>query len=189
MCCHIYICIYMCVCMYIFITWCVAMFLWRSRIIAVSANVFCCLYPTINNIYLILSYLSGRLYVELGPNNFEGSLGKSYMLQVPTSWWRHQMETFSALLALCGESTSHRCIPLTKASDAERGCLFLSALQQTVEHALETPMIWDAIALIMTSLWFWTKFDIYCGLGNFVYFLHQGTTVMYFLEPSFMFVE
>ena len=61
MCCHIYIYIYIyiyvCVCVSIFfITWCVAMFLWRSRIIAVSANVFCCLYPTINKVYLILSY-------------------------------------------------------------------------------------------------------------------------------------
>ena len=35
------------------------------------------------------------------------------------SWWRHQMETFSALLALCGEFTGDRWIPLTKASDAE----------------------------------------------------------------------
>ena len=34
------------------------------------------------------------------------------------AWWRHQIETFSALLALCGEFTGHRCIPLTKASDA-----------------------------------------------------------------------
>ena len=30
------------------------------------------------------------------------------------TWWRHQMETFSALLALC-----HRWLPRTKASDAE----------------------------------------------------------------------
>ena len=44
-CIHIYIYIYICVCVCVcvcifFITWCVAMFLWRSRIIAVSANVF-----------------------------------------------------------------------------------------------------------------------------------------------------
>ena len=33
------------------------------------------------------------------------------------SWWRHQMETFSASLALCvGNSPVHRWIPLTKAS-------------------------------------------------------------------------
>ena len=32
------------------------------------------------------------------------------------SWWRHQVETFSALLALlCGEFTGHRWIPFTKA--------------------------------------------------------------------------
>ena len=54
---YIYICVCVCVCIF-FSTWCVAMFLWRSRIIAVSANVFsCCLYPTINKVYLILSYL------------------------------------------------------------------------------------------------------------------------------------
>ena len=41
------------------------------------------------------------------------------------SWWRHQMETFSALLAiLCGEFTGARWIPHTKASDAELWCYF-----------------------------------------------------------------
>ena len=42
-------------------------------------------------------------------------------------WWRHQMETFSALL--CGEFTSHRWIPLTKASDAELWCFFFFYLR------------------------------------------------------------
>ena len=41
------------------------------------------------------------------------------------SWWRHQMETFSALLALCA-GNSPRWNPLTKASDAELWC-FLSS--------------------------------------------------------------
>ena len=49
---------------------------------------------------------------------------------------------------LCGEFTGHRWIPLTKASDAELGCFLWSALEQTVKQA-----IWDAVALIMTSLW------------------------------------
>ena len=35
-----------------------------------------------------------------------------------STWWRHQMETLSALLALCA-FTGHPWIPLTKASDAE----------------------------------------------------------------------
>ena len=52
------------------------------------------------------------------------------------------METFSALLALCeGESTGHRGIPLTKASDAELSCLLFSAPEQTAEETIdfETP--------------------------------------------------
>ena len=54
---------------------------------------------------------------------------------------------------LCGKFTSHRWIPLTKASDAEH-CFFLwSAPRQTVEWTIETPVICDAIALIITSLW------------------------------------
>ena len=50
------------------------------------------------------------------------------------TWWRHQMDTISALLALCEGNhrspvdsphkghTGHRWIPLTRASDAERWC-------------------------------------------------------------------
>ena len=50
-----------------------------------------------------------------------------------------------------GESTGHRWIPLTKASDAEVRC-FLSAPEQMVEQTIETPEIWDAFVPIMTSL-------------------------------------
>ena len=43
------------------------------------------------------------------------------------AWWRHHMETFSALLALfCGEFTSHQWIPCTKASDVELWCFLWS---------------------------------------------------------------
>ena len=51
---------------------------------------------------------------------------------------------------LRGESTGHRWIPLTKASDAE--LWFFSAPEQKVEQTIETSVIWDAIAVIMTSL-------------------------------------
>ena len=41
------------------------------------------------------------------------------------SWWRHQMETFSALLALCaGNSPVPVNSPGTKVSDAELRCFF-----------------------------------------------------------------
>ena len=43
------------------------------------------------------------------------------------TWWRKQMETFSALLAFCGEFTGHWWIPLTKASGAELWMFLWSA--------------------------------------------------------------
>ena len=55
------------------------------------------------------------------------------------------METFSALLSLCVGNS-----PVT--GDAELWYFIWSAPEQTVEKAIETPVIWDAIALIMTSL-------------------------------------
>ena len=42
----------------------------------------------------------------------------------------------------------------TKASDAELWCFLWSVPEQTVEQTIETPLIWDSIALIMTSLLF-----------------------------------
>ena len=53
---------------------------------------------------------------------------------------------------LCGESAGHQWIPLTKASDADLWCFLWSVSEQTVEQTIETPVIWDAIALVMTSL-------------------------------------
>ena len=74
---------------------------------------------------------------------------------VLVQWWHHQMEAFSALPVtgpLCGEFTGHRWIPFTKAKEAELWCFFLFAPEESVVQTIETPMIWDAIALIMTSL-------------------------------------
>ena len=53
---------------------------------------------------------------------------------------------------LWGESTGNRWIPFTKASDAELGCFILFAYGQTVQQTIQMPVIWDAIALIMTPL-------------------------------------
>ena len=53
---------------------------------------------------------------------------------------------------LYGEFTGHRWIALKKASNAELWCLLWSALKQRIAQTIETPVIWDAIALIMTSL-------------------------------------
>ena len=53
---------------------------------------------------------------------------------------------------LWGESTGHRWIPLTKASDTEIWCFLWSVPEQTFEQPVVLPVDWDAIVLIMTSL-------------------------------------
>ena len=53
---------------------------------------------------------------------------------------------------LCGEFTGHRGITLTKTSDAGLWCFLWFAPEQAVEQTIDTPVIWDAIALIMTLL-------------------------------------
>ena len=59
--------------------------------------------------------------------------------------------TFRVAGLLCGEFTSHRWIPHTKARDVE--LFFLrSAPEPTVEQTMATPVTWNAIALIMTWL-------------------------------------
>ena len=42
--------------------------------------------------------------------------------------------------------------PPTKASDAELWCFLWSTPEQTIEQTIETPVIWDAMAPIMTLL-------------------------------------
>ena len=85
-----------------------------------------------------------RLYIIENDNKHWGETG--------CTWSRHQMETFSALLAPC--EGIHRSPMDSPHKGQWRGTLvsFLSAPEQTVEQTIETPMIWDAIALIITSL-------------------------------------
>ena len=69
------------------------------------------------------------------------------------SWWFHQMEAFSALLALCegnlpvtGKFPSQR--PVTRSFDVFFGLRLNKRLMKTIERE----KIWDAIVPIMTSL-------------------------------------
>ena len=54
---------------------------------------------------------------------------KSYNLlhNINSALWRHQMETFSALLALCEGERQRSPVPLTKAGEAELWCFRWSA--------------------------------------------------------------
>ena len=75
------------------------------------------------------------------------------MREAGRTWWRHQMETFSMLLALCaGNFTSDQWVPRIKASNAELWCFLWSAWKKTIEETIVRLVIWDAIAHIMTSL-------------------------------------
>ena len=62
---------------------------------------------------------------------------------------------------LSEQFTGHRWIPLTKASNAELWCFLWSAPEQTMEWTVETPVNWDATALIMTSIK-WTRGSSLC---------------------------
>ena len=59
---------------------------------------------------------------------------------------------FRATGPLWGESTSDQWIPLTKVSDTKLWCFLWFAPEQTVQQTIKTPVICDAITLIMTSL-------------------------------------
>ena len=59
---------------------------------------------------------------------------------------------FRATGPLWGESTGHRWIPLTKASDTELWRFLWCAPEQKIEQTVEMPVIWDVMALIVTLL-------------------------------------
>ena len=63
--------------------------------------------------------------------------------------WRHQMETFTASLALCERNS-----PGTGGFPSQRPVprRFDVFFEQTVEQTIDKPVIWDAIALIMMTL-------------------------------------
>ena len=56
---------------------------------------------------------------------------------------------------LWGASTGRQWIPLTNASDAKLWCFLWSAPEQIIEQTIETLLIWDAMAFIITSLQLW----------------------------------
>ena len=80
-------------------------------------------------------------------------------------WWRHQMETFSALLALC--EGIHRSpvdsphkgqwqpvaggFPSQRPVTRNFNIFFDLCLNRRLSKQSRRPVIWDAIALIMTS--------------------------------------
>ena len=71
------------------------------------------------------------------------------------AWWHHLMETFSALLALC--AGNHRSPVNSPCKGQWRGALIFSLICAWINGWVNNreASIWDAIAPIMTSL-YWT---------------------------------
>ena len=63
----------------------------------------------------------GCVYLMMNVNVFLSD-SRSDSFSGQSAWWRHQIETFSALLAICAGKSP--VIPRTKASDAELWCFF-----------------------------------------------------------------
>ena len=87
---------------------------------------------------------------------------------------------------LWGETTGHWWIPLTKSSDSEPWCIRWSAPERTVQQTIETPAIWYAIALIITSLK-GSSFVVFCCFlkpANVTYAVRVGLFHSLTLEQS-----
>ena len=84
---------------------------------------------------------------------FENFQLKFENVVISLTWWRHQMKNlFRVTGPLCEEVTGHRWIHLTKTNNAELWCFLRSVPEQTAEQTIETPVIWGAITVIITSL-------------------------------------
>ena len=75
------------------------------------------------------------------------------------------METFSALLAIC-MGISLVSGEFTKASNAELWCFLWPVPEQTAEEAIETPVVRDAIGLIITVVRFMDLTDDKSTIGE-----------------------
>ena len=63
-----------------------------------------------------------------------------------------KLKRFRVTGPLWGESTDHWWIPLHKGQWCGALCFLWSAPERTFEQTVDTPVIWDAIGFIMTSL-------------------------------------
>ena len=97
-------------------------------------------------------WLHSKRFRHFWFNVFYG-LKSIYHILSMLPWWRHQIETFSALLALC--EGNHRWPVASRHKSQLRGALvgFLCAREQTVEQTVDMPVIGDPMVRIVTSLW------------------------------------
>ena len=74
------------------------------------------------------------VYTKVCRFNAAGTVTSLFSETEVNTWWRHQMEIFSALLAFCvGNSAVTGWFPLTKASDVDLWRFLWLAPEQTAE--------------------------------------------------------
>ena len=101
-------------------------------------------------IFLFFRHIYITFYVEFSVINIANRPWKIDKNTVPMT--SSNGSPFCVTDPLWGEFIGQRWIPLTKASDAELWSFLWSVPEQTVEETIKTPVIWEAIVLIMTSL-------------------------------------
>ena len=92
-----------------------------------------------------------RTMIQLGVQEMNWRQTSQFLCQAGHMMKSSNGNIFRVTGPLCGKFTSHRWIPHTKASNTELWWFLWSGPEPTVEQAMETPVIWDAIVLIMTS--------------------------------------
>ena len=92
--------------------------------------------------------------------------------RVTHTWWRHQMEAFSALLAFGAGNSRYRWIPHTKASDAENWCFFYLCLNQQLSKQ------WRRRWFETPSLSLWRNCNVYVSLEYAIIGSDNGLTTI-----------
>ena len=105
---------------------------------------------TYNTLHSCHNFLADSRQADRGARICEtsllGSRTSADTVMTKFAWWRNQMKPFSALLVFCAGTSPHN-------GQRRRDLMFLwYAPEPTAEQTMETPVTWDAIALIMTSL-------------------------------------
>ena len=116
----------------------------------------------------LMSWPEGRIVFHLTMVSLFSSFPSRHGTFTFHSWWRHQMETFSALLTLTGD----RWIPRTMASDAELWVFFDLRLnkrlnKQSRRRWFETPShtLWrDCNVVSYTLLYISCFITVFCCL-------------------------
>ena len=71
-------------------------------------------------------------------------------LVMVASWWHHDMEPYSTLLALCeGNPPVTRGFPPQRARNTELKCFLWCAPERTVEKTVELLVIWGAMTVML----------------------------------------